>query len=287
MSDTNQRKKRILMTEDRFNQVKRLYKSKTKKELIEIMGISLNSLNEAIRKIEHASDDDPKFKEVYKKAGRKPIEKSGRISNILNIFGSDNSLTIRGCIEKLDLNISKSQVARDMIQAGLTRKRLKKKSCALLDESHEQKRMLFCTDVLGMRSRRILFLDESGFNLHTSANYGYSQINQDAVIYQPKSKGQNVSLCAIISCNGILHSKLHDGAYNANIFLQFLNESLLKGTFIGNPVLYLTMYVFITVKLLKLSAMITISSCSIYQHIHQNSTRYRTSLHVKKAELLC
>ena len=69
MSDTNQRKKRILMTEDRFNQVKRLYKSKTKKELIEIIGINLNSLSEAIRKIEHASDDDPKFKEVYKNAG--------------------------------------------------------------------------------------------------------------------------------------------------------------------------------------------------------------------------
>ena len=70
------------------------------------MGISLNSLNEAKRKIENASDDDPKFKEVYKKAGRKPLKKSGRISKILNIFGSDNSLTIRSCIEKLEFDIS-------------------------------------------------------------------------------------------------------------------------------------------------------------------------------------
>jgi hypothetical protein len=45
---------------------------------------------------------------------------------------------------------------------------------------------------MGYANRNILFLDESGFNLHGSQNYGYAEANRDPVIYQPNSKGKNI-----------------------------------------------------------------------------------------------
>ncbi|KAG0442363.1 hypothetical protein DMUE_0326 [Dictyocoela muelleri] len=90
---------------------------------------------------------------------------------------------------------------------------------------------------IGFQSRRILFLDESSFNLHTSTKYGYSYVNEDATIYQPCSCGKNLSLCLIISQNAIKHFKLIDGAYNCEMFYVFLNECFEKGIFRNNSIL--------------------------------------------------
>ena len=68
-----------------------------------------------------------------------------------------------------------------------------------------------------MKKAVFRFLDESGLNLHTSNNYGYSQINHEATIYQPALHGKNTALCAIISNNAIEHFKLVEGGYNQKI----------------------------------------------------------------------
>ena len=90
---------------------------------------------------------------------------------------------------------------------------------------------------MGFTNRNILFLDESEFNLHTSPNYGYAEVNQDSVIYQPNSFGKNISLCAIIIINGVEHHKLIDGTYNNLWFSEFISESFQKILFQRNPLL--------------------------------------------------
>ena len=53
---------------------------------------------------------------------------------------------------------------------------------------------------------RMLFIDETGFNLHTIRNYGYSPINTPVkVLVKPRQR--NVSLMAMISSTGIIHAK--------------------------------------------------------------------------------
>ncbi|KAF7685451.1 hypothetical protein CDIK_3800 [Cucumispora dikerogammari] len=86
-------------------------------------------------------------------------------------------------------------------------------------------------------TRKILFLDESGFNLHTSINYGYFMVSKDAILYQPASKSQNISLCSIISSNGVENYKLIDGAYNRDEFMRFLVVCSEKKIFNQNPIL--------------------------------------------------
>ena len=52
---------------------------------------------------------------------------------------------------------------------------------------------------------RLLFIDETGFNLHTHANYGYVLPGQKAHYMVSANKERNVSLVAIISCYIVEH----------------------------------------------------------------------------------
>jgi transposase len=69
-----------------------------------------------------------------------------------------------------------------------------------------------------------LYLDESGFNLHTTSNYGYSPKNVPAKLVVPANRGRNISLLMIISNVQILHYKLIVGSYNSTLLMEFLEE---------------------------------------------------------------
>lgn len=237
-NENSQRKQRLNMTSSMFSQIKRLYKLKTRKELMEITSLSKAALNVAIRKIESYANGDATFNALYKSAGRKRSIKDALNTEIRSLMGNDNSLTQVGCRERLqNSNISLSTMCRAVKEAGLSRKRLKRRSNVVLSEEHRASRVMFCAKILGLRSKQILFLDESGFNLHTSTQYGYSPVGQDAFIYQPKSRGRNVSLCSIISLNGMEHFNIVDGAFNREIFIAFLEECFRNGVFQSNTVL--------------------------------------------------
>lgn len=232
----NNRKPRTLMTIERFELIKRFYKSRPKRELVELTGLCLRSIEKAIDKIDNC-EGECQYQNLYAKPGRKKVNKSSLHVEIKSIMANDNTLTQKGCIEKLSNPISKSAISREIKLAGLSRKRLKKRSNSILSNQNAIQRQHFCRIILTKLNRRILFLDESGFNLHTSSNYGYSPINEDAYIYQPSSKGKNISLCAIISVNGIENHKLIDGSYNKEEFCRFLVDCNQKGIFNNNPVL--------------------------------------------------
>jgi len=238
MNSNQGRKVHAGVNHEKFNQIKRLYTSKSKKELLEITALSLNALNVAIRRIEECkSETEATFENLYAKPGRKKSAKLTLHSEIRSIIGNDNSLTQVGCRELLSTKISLPQLCREVKAAGLSRKRLKKKSNVLLSDNNIAERQMFCANILGLRSRPILFLDESGFNLHTSINYGYSTVNTDAVLYQPRSKGRNLSLCALISSQCVESFRLLDGAYNRESFMDFIKSSYSRGCFSNAPVL--------------------------------------------------
>ncbi|KAF7685286.1 hypothetical protein CDIK_3965, partial [Cucumispora dikerogammari] len=154
-----------------------------------------------------------------------------------SIMGEDNSLTLAGCKAKISSNFSIPQLSRHFKAVGLTRKRLKKRPKLVLTDTNLTQRQTFCATVLGKMTRKILFIDESGFNFHTSINYGYSMVSEDAILYQPASKGQNISLCGIISSNGVENNKLIYGAYNRDEFMRFFVVCSEKGIFNQNPIL--------------------------------------------------
>ncbi|KAF7685537.1 hypothetical protein CDIK_3714 [Cucumispora dikerogammari] len=63
---------------------------------------------------------------------------------------------------------------------------------------------------------KLIYLDESGFNLHTTQNYVYSPKNTKAYVTVPAKKRQNVSLMSTISISGIVSYEMINSAYNGD-----------------------------------------------------------------------
>ena len=135
----------------------------------------------------------------------------------------DNSLTqvaLKNIFEEKGIPLSLSTVTcnRAVAASGLTRKRTKKRPNVVLSDAHRTKVSRFASEMEALFDHRILFLDESGFNLHTSNKYGYSMPDTDAFDYNIGNRGRNVSLCSILAASGIIYSETVFGVFNGIVF---------------------------------------------------------------------
>ena len=89
-----------------------------------------------------------------------------------------------------------------------------------------EKRKLFARHVNVLSNSQLLYLDECGFNSHTSRHYGYSQKNQKAIKHISGSKGRNVSIVCIISEKGVISFEIIQDSVNGMILNNLLNEKL-------------------------------------------------------------
>ncbi|KAF7685715.1 hypothetical protein CDIK_3536 [Cucumispora dikerogammari] len=74
---------------------------------------------------------------------------------------------------------------------------------------------------------RLVFLDKTGFNLHTSVNYGYSPDNTKAYGVVRGNKNTNQSLMCAVDINDIIASDIITGAYDGDKFKIFIENELL------------------------------------------------------------
>jgi hypothetical protein len=75
-----------------------------------------------------------------------------------------------------------------------------------------------------MDKRKIVFIDESGFNLHLRRQHGWSSIGKRAVVRIPTQRGSNINLISAINFEQSLHFKIRMLTTNANAFRTFLEE---------------------------------------------------------------
>jgi len=162
---------------------------------------------------------------LFNKPGPKP---SGITENVLKVaecIQNDATYTQKGIAEAIS-NISQSTVCVYLKKLELTRKRLKKVADKTMSAEVVAKRKNYALRYRAVPDGNLLFLDETGFNLHTSRKYGYSPKNIPAYTLVPANRGRNISLLAIISSEKILHHKVLKGAFNTTTFLEFLQECL-------------------------------------------------------------
>ncbi|KAF7691504.1 hypothetical protein CDIK_2557 [Cucumispora dikerogammari] len=74
---------------------------------------------------------------------------------------------------------------------------------------------------------RLVFLDETGFNLHTSVNYGYSPVNTKAYSVVRANRGTNQSFMCAIDINDIIVSDIITEAYDGDKLKIFIDNELL------------------------------------------------------------
>jgi transposase len=70
--------------------------------------------------------------------------------------------------------------------------------------------------------REIIWVDECGFNLHLRRKFGRARRGHHASLTVPNGRGQNISVCAAMSEEGLLHEYLRPGAFNGEHFCSFL-----------------------------------------------------------------
>ena len=109
---------------------------------------------------------------------------------------------------------------------GITRKRLTK-----IPVDRNSKRIIVLRQAYARKLQHyalnhLVYLDKTGFNIHTSTNYGHSHKNTEAVAMFPANRGVNINLMADIDINGVISYGLKDGAYNGIAFINFISAKL-------------------------------------------------------------
>ncbi|KAF7685244.1 hypothetical protein CDIK_4007 [Cucumispora dikerogammari] len=74
---------------------------------------------------------------------------------------------------------------------------------------------------------RPVLLDETGFNLHTSVNYGYSLVNTKSYSAVRANRSTNQRLMCAIDINDIIAPDIIIRAYDGNKFKIFIENELL------------------------------------------------------------
>ncbi|KAF7699649.1 hypothetical protein CDIK_1090 [Cucumispora dikerogammari] len=132
------------------------------------------------------------------------------------------------------MTVSKSSVQRGLKTIQYSRKRLTKVSCRRNSLAPIDRRQKYCKGIESIGDGHLIFLDETGFNLHISKHYGYSAVGSRAVINVPANRETNISLLCVINSSGIVGYKIKEGPFNENLLLEFINQRLIL-FFIDNP----------------------------------------------------
>jgi transposase len=162
-----------------------------------------------------------------------PYRINGDILRIIDgIVSTNPGITLKGICGLLEgshgIVISKSTVDRALKTLKVTLKT----SCKVLDrvnsEDTIEKRYAYASHFIESAprdGRKLIFVDESGFNLHLRRNKARSKKGERAPVVIPTVRGRNVSLILAANRDEVLHYKIiDDSTCNGNIFEGFVNE---------------------------------------------------------------
>jgi transposase len=229
------RKTRVYLTADKFRTIKSLHEDGDKiSKIAKTTSLSIPTIYKAIAKLQEANNDIDDVIRNIKKLGPTPRENPLYLQQVGECLQNDPFFTQKGIMESLannNINLSQPTICKYIKKLNITRKRAKNVSDKTLTAQNIAERKAYALRIRSISTDKILFLDETGFNLHTSRHYGYSPKGIECVNVVPANRGRNVSLLALIGKNGMLHKKTITGPYNSNSFLIFLNECKEKDIF--------------------------------------------------------
>ena len=124
--------------------------------------------------------------------------------------------------ETTGIRISRATMCRWVQRMGSTRKKT-----IYASEQNPEARWRFLAWIQQIDPRRLVFIDESGFNLAMTLAYAYAPKGQRAVGRVPKNRGENTSLVAAISLDeGVSDAMTLTGAVDGDAFLAYIRQIL-------------------------------------------------------------
>lgn len=212
-----------------------------KKDLRQIsatVGLSARTIIKIIKDIKNGKEFKPAGKKLKETFNQKNSLFTDVDQIIYNSITCNNSLTQQELKAKVEEQsgdiVSISTICRKLKKMNFTRKRL-----SLIPEERNtvdkiEARAIYAADIMRIRDDNLIFLDETGFNLHTRRSYGYSLTNEKAFITLPANRAKNRSLLCAIGVSGVIDYEYKVGGYNSKSFIDFINTKL-ASYFLTNP----------------------------------------------------
>ena len=165
----------------------------TTKEIADVVGLSYSCVREAIKKItENGLDELPDFGIVKK--GRKTKttpEMSQMVKAHLTGSRTATLLSAKQHLEDAGIVVGKTTVWRLAHMGDISFKRTAFKGEVVLSQRIINTRFDYATKVDEIADDELLFLDETGFNMHIGVTRSWSEVGQTPVVVVPANKGQN------------------------------------------------------------------------------------------------
>lgn len=128
-------------------------------------------------------------------------------------------------LNRFGIAVSQSTVSRALSRNGFTLKLLRQipesRNSPEVIAARKDYANVFMRDQ-PIDRKCIVWVDETGFNLHLRRKYGRALAGLRANVVVANSRGANISICAAMSEEGLLVNKVHRGSYTAVLFVEFL-----------------------------------------------------------------
>jgi len=193
------------------------------------LDLSISAVNSLIRSYNEGKLDDPTIFVSAPEKKRQNRACSDDETIIREEITRKCSITQRELSKHLSVGgrtVSQPTVCRRLKCAGYSWKKLTRVPESRNQAACIESRKEYADIVSEFPDEMFVFLDETGFNLHTCPSRGYSLVGTEARQIVPSSKGRNVSLLCAISVYGVLSFELIAGPYDSVKFCEFIQKKL-------------------------------------------------------------
>ena len=157
-----------------------------------------------------------------------PLSRRGKCNEIYvlgMIADNPSSEIVKRINEATHVSVDGSTVCRLLHRHGCTLKKIvhvAKQRCV-------EYRARFLVEAMEYRKEMFVFVDETGSDKRDHARkFGYALQGEAPVCHRCLASGQRISAIAAISCDGLLEYELTTGSVNGELFLQFVQGSLIS-----------------------------------------------------------
>jgi transposase len=214
------------------------------KNAAEFLGISYATARRILSEIKKKEDYENKEMEVEEeryvvgedeKRRGAPTKMTEEILNIIDSVITHNpGITLKGISRILNndhgITLSKSSVGRGLDRLGITLKDCSKVLDRVNSEDTLRKRREYAEIFINNAPRdpsKLIYIDESGFNLHLRRKKARSRRGTRASVVIPTVRGRNITLILAINDRNVIHYKLiSETTCNSEIFRIFCEELL-------------------------------------------------------------
>lgn len=127
---------------------------------------------------------------------------------------------------------STSWIAKCLKENGFTTKTIHEVPINRNTPENIAARKSYAREASGWEDDELIFIDESGFNLHLHRSRGRARLGDRATICTPSARGGNVTLIAAISpLRGLVKYQIVTGSVNQTVYAQFLTNLLAEPAF--------------------------------------------------------